>query len=104
MDAGYLYARNVQNRMLIGGGRHLGLEREEELVKALTSVLNTLFPETDGTPFEYKWTGLLGVGTTRNPIVKSVRPGCVIAVRMGGMGVAIGMQLGQECINLLLAE
>lgn len=104
MDAGYLYARNVQNRMLIGGGRHLGLEREEELVKALTSVLNTLFPETDGTPFEYKWTGLLGVGTTRNPIVKSVHPGCVIAVRMGGMGVAIGMQLGQECINLLLAE
>ena len=104
MDAGYLYARNIHNRMLIGGGRHWRLESEDEVIEALQSLLRRIFPFVKSTPIEYRWTGILGVGNTRKPIVKKIHSGCVAAVRMGGMGVAIGMQIGKESIDLLLSE
>jgi glycine/D-amino acid oxidase-like deaminating enzyme len=104
MDAGYLYARNIHNRMLIGGGRHWKLESEDEVIEALHSLLRCIFPFTKSAPIEYQWTGILGVGNTRSPIIKRIHPGCVAAVRMGGMGIAIGMQLGKESTDLLLSE
>tara|TARA_B100001093_G_scaffold77370_1_gene68390 strand:+ start:2576 stop:3712 length:1137 start_codon:yes stop_codon:yes gene_type:complete len=104
MDAGYLYARNIHNRMLIGGGRHWGLDSEEEIIQALNATMCSIFPCAQSAEIEYQWTGILGVGMTRKPIVKRIRPGCVAAVRMGGMGVAIGMQLAKESVDLLIAE
>jgi glycine/D-amino acid oxidase-like deaminating enzyme len=104
MDAGHLYARNIQNRMLIGGGRHWNLKNDIELEQKLKTILNEAFPETLMASIEYKWTGVLGIGSTRMPIVSKLYARSVAAVKMGGMGVAIGMQLGKESIELLLSD
>jgi len=94
MDAGYLYARPVGDRMLIGGGRHWGHD-DASTAQQLLVVLNTLWPATTGIGISHRWTGLLGVGENRSPIVQEVFPHIVAAVRMGGMGVAIGMEVGR---------
>ena len=104
MDEGHLYARNIQNRMLIGGGRHWNLKNNIELEKKLKALLNEAFPETLMANIEYHWTGILGIGATRMPIVSRLHARGVAAVKLGGMGVAMGMQLGKESIELLLSD
>jgi hypothetical protein len=41
----------------------------------------------------------MGVGTEKKPIIKKISPNIVCAVRMGGMGVAIGSLVGKLAID-----
>lgn len=100
MDAGYIYARPIEDRMLIGGGRHWGLD-EGSTVRQLEALMHSLWPQTRDAGVAYRWSGKLGVGEHRSPIVATVAPGVVAAVRMGGMGVAIGMEVGRLAIEKL---
>jgi glycine/D-amino acid oxidase-like deaminating enzyme len=50
---------------------------------------------------EMRWAGTLGLGKTRLPIVQKIEPGVYCAVRMGGMGVAIGSLIGKQAAELL---
>lgn len=101
---GYYYFRNIDNRLLFGGGRNLDFKGETttELVlntkiqKHLDVLLKTMIlPKT---PFEvdYRWSGIMGVGSEKKPIIEFVSPNVLAAVRMGGMGVAIGSIVGQQ--------
>lgn len=109
LDRGYYYFRNVDNRILFGGGRNLDFKAEEttelaqtELVQnKLESILKTvILPET---PFEidYRWSGIMGVGTQKNTIVKSLSNHVYCGVKLGGMGVAIGSLIGKELAQLI---
>lgn len=99
LEAGYVYARHLPDgRLLIGGGRHWQLDASGTADR-LRSLLTDLWPDAGATAFE--WTGTLGVGAVREPIVEAVGPGVVAAVRLGGMGVAIGAGLGREAADLL---
>ncbi len=94
IDAGYIYARPIENRILMGGGRHWGLD-EAETRKRLKSMMIKLWPATEAVPIAYQWSGQLGVGKNRSPIVQWCGPNTLAAVRMGGMGIAIGMEVGR---------
>jgi len=48
------------------------------------------------------WSGILGVGTQKKPIIKKTHDRLVVAVRMGGMGVAIGSSVGVSAIDKLV--
>ena len=50
---------------------------------------------------DYKWAGIMGVGTEKKPIIELLHPNLGIAVRMGGMGVAIGNLAGEELADML---
>ena len=50
----------------------------------------------------HRWTGWLGVGPDRRPLIGESRPGLHHAVRMGGMGVAIGTRVGRELAESML--
>ena len=103
LEAGYVYARSIGNRMLIGGGRHWNLP-PEETEKKLQDWLHSLWPRTQQAGIAYRWVGFLGIGSTRQPVVRKIAPGAVAAVRMGGMGVAIGMQIGKHAAELLSSD
>ncbi len=101
LEAGYVYARHLpEGRLLIGGGRHWGLD-EAGTEARLREWLVRLWPGAAGVPVEYAWTGVLGVGAVREPWLEAVGPGTVAAVRLGGMGVAIGAGLGGKAAELL---
>lgn len=100
-EAGYVYARHLpEGRLLIGGGRHWGLGPEATEARLL-EWLHGMWPASRKVSVAYAWTGWLGVGDVREPLLREVHPGCIAAVRLGGMGVAIGTGLGWEAAELL---
>jgi gamma-glutamylputrescine oxidase len=109
-NEGYYYFRNIDNRVLFGGGRNLDFAAEEtcnfgetELVKkTLTAYLNNMILPNQHVVIDYWWSGIMGFGEDISPIVKQVEPNVFCAVRCNGMGVAMGSLVGMEVANLAL--
>lgn len=109
LDKGYYYFRNVNNRILFGGGRNLDFQTEETTEFGLTHVIQeklesllrtVILPETD-VEIVQRWSGIMGVGSQKRALVKQVSNRVFCGVRMGGMGVAIGSIVGRELADLL---
>jgi len=107
---GYYYFRNIDDRVLFGGGRNLDFKTEETTELGLTKVIqdslelilkNQILPTTKY-KIEHRWSGIMGVGSEKKPIIKHVSPNVVCAVRMGGMGVAIGSLVGEMAVSEML--
>lgn len=111
-DAGYYYFRNIGDRVLLGGGRNLDFEGErtyemntsEHIQNRLEELLSENILPDKKYSIEHRWSGIMGVGSTRNPIIRTVDENLFCAVRMGGMGVAIGSLAGKEVANLVLTS
>ena len=109
-DRGYFYFRNIDGRILLGGGRNLDLEQEKttdfganELIRnALTDLLHTVICPGQEVSIDSWWTGILGLGPVKKPIIERLSPRLAVAVRLSGMGVAIGTLVGQEGAELML--
>lgn len=111
-DEGYYYFRNVGNRILFGGGRNLAFNDENTSEFGLTQLIqNTLekllkemiLPKT-GFLVDQRWSGIMGLGKHKNPIIKKVNENIYCCVRMGGMGIALGAKVGEESADLILSE
>lgn len=108
MEAGYYYFRNVGERILFGGGRNLDPEGESTTEFGQTEViqnrLERLLKEVilPGREFriEQRWSGIMGVGPQKRPILKKLSGNVACGVRLGGMGVAIGSHTGTELARL----
>lgn len=109
LDKGYYYFRNIGNRILFGGGRNLDFKAENtfelnqtELIQhALEELLKQkIIPNHDFT-IDYRWSGTMGVGIEKGPIIEKINPNTAIGVRLGGMGVAIGSLTGEKLAFLL---
>ncbi len=107
-EQGYYYFRNVGDRVLFGGGRNLAFKEENTAEFGLTSTIqnkldellkHVILPYKKGVKVELRWAGVMGVGDTKTTIVKQLDENIYCAVRMGGMGVAIGSLIGKEAVE-----
>ena len=111
-DSGYFYFRNVGKRILLGGGRHLAKATEQtdefgtsqQIKTALQNLLKEVILPNHKTEIDMWWSGILGVGEQKKPIIKFISPNVMVAVRLGGMGVAIGSLVGEEAASLLMQK
>lgn len=109
-NEGYYYFRNIDGRVLFGGGRNIDFKQEETWDFGHTgAVKNQLIQYMDeiilaGRPYEidYWWSGIMGFGEDISPIIKEVQPNIYCAVRCNGMGVAMGSLVGEEVAELAL--
>ncbi len=109
-DEGYYYFRNIGNRILFGGGRNLDFKTEETTAFGLTALVQNRLDELlknmilPGIKYkiDMRWSGIMGVGPEKNSIVKATSKNVFCAVRMGGMGVAIGSLVGEEVAELVI--
>ncbi len=109
-DRGYFYFRNIDGRILLGGGRHLAREAENtdqfgtnELIRtALTHLLHTVICPGQPVAIDSWWTGILGLGPVKKPIIELVSPHVAVSIRLSGMGVAIGTLVGREGAELVM--
>lgn len=109
-DKGYYYFRNINNRLLLGGGRNLDFKSEETTAFGITdniqNALENLLKEVilPDTHFEidYRWSGIMAFGNRLEPIIAETSPSIFCAVRCNGMGVAMGSQTGEDVAELVL--
>ena len=108
LDKGYYYFRNIDNRILFGGGRNLDFKTEETIDFGTTKMIQnkleellrtTILPHQDF-EVEHSWSGIMGVGEQKKTIVKPLGNHVFCGVRLGGMGVAIGSMVGRELAEL----
>ena len=109
LDEGYYYFRNIDNRILLGGGRNLDFKGEKttefNTTELVQNKLEQLLKEVilSNQPFEitHRWSGIMGVGGQKKAVVKQVSNNVYCGVRLGGMGVAIGSLIGKELVELV---
>jgi glycine/D-amino acid oxidase-like deaminating enzyme len=109
-DKGYYYFRNIDNRVLFGGGRNKDFAGEEtmefdmneiiqhDLLQKLQQIIlpNHTFKVADW------WAGIMAFGNTKFPILERKSHRIFMGVRMGGMGVAIGSEIGEKLAEMML--
>ena len=106
---GYYYFRNIKNRLLFGGGRNINFKKEETTEIGLNSkiqnhleyLLKTMILPNTAFEIEHRWSGIMGVGNEKKPIIKPITNNVIAAVRMGGMGIAIGSKVGEIVAKIL---
>lgn len=111
MDKGYVYFREVDGRLLLGGARNKDFEVEKSTyfevnpkIKSHLEMLasSVIFPGKS-ISWDTEWTGIMAFGKIKSPLIQQVGDKTVAAVRLGGMGVAIGWQVGKE-LSVLLSK
>ncbi len=108
-DEGFYYFRNYENRVIFGGGRNLDMEGEttttfgvpEVILDKLKQDLSELILPDTPHEIDMVWSGIMGFGATKQPILKQQSSRVFLGVRLGGMGVAIGSILGKELAQLM---
>ncbi len=107
-DKGYYYFREIDGRVLLGGGRNLDFDGETTTDVSITERIqidleeklhNIIIP---GTNFliAQRWSGIMAFGQSKQPIVKQFSSRVYGAFRMGGMGVALGSGVAKQLVGL----
>jgi glycine/D-amino acid oxidase-like deaminating enzyme len=109
-DSGYYYFRNLGNRILLGGARNKAFAAEttteltitDTIQHELDNFLQTYLLPDQQYQITDRWSGIMGMGNEKLPIVKEVSPQVFCAVRMSGMGVALAPVIGEQMAELLI--
>jgi glycine/D-amino acid oxidase-like deaminating enzyme len=112
LDKGYVYFRELDGRLLLGGARNMDKGEENSTNFSVNPkikfhlqqlVKNVIFPGKEF-KWETEWTGIMAFGNKKSPLIQQVGKKAAAAVRLGGMGVAIGWQVGKELASLLSSD
>lgn len=109
---GYFYFRNIDDRILIGGGRNLFFEQEqstemgntENILSSLKTLLSDKICPDQPIEIDYAWSGIMAFGDQLQPIIEKIAEGVFVAVRCNGMGIAMGSKTGESLAKLALAD
>lgn len=108
-DKGYYYFREIDGRVLLGGGRNLDFETETTTEIELNHQIQTdlqqqlhkvILPDTH---FEIaqQWAGIMAFGATKQPIIQAFSDRVFGAFRMSGMGVALASNAAMQLADMV---
>jgi len=110
-DEGFYYFRNLSNnRVLLGGARNKALDSEQSSELITTDIVQeelerflkeVILPKQKYT-IEHRWSGIMGMGSDKFPIIKRLEKNVYCAVRMSGMGVALSPVVGDIVARQML--
>ncbi|MCU0445008.1 MAG: FAD-binding oxidoreductase [Microscillaceae bacterium] len=109
-DEGFYYFRNIENRVLFGGGRNLAFAQETTTEFATTDLimndlqqkLQEIILPNQSFEIDQTWAGIMAFTPNHEPIVRLHSPQVALGVALNGMGVAIGSLVGAEVAELLV--
>lgn len=111
-DKGYNYFRELDGRVLFGGGRNLDFDTErttefdfnDKIRQDLIEKLQTIILPDVRFKIEDWWTGIMAFGESKFPLVLRQSERIFLGVRMGGMGIAIGSEIGDQLAEMVIAQ
>ena len=109
-EKGYYYFREVDGRILLGGGRNLDFEGESttsfeltnNIQEALEEKLREIIIPDVAFNIEQRWSGIMAFGKSKFPIIKQLSEDVYGGFRLGGMGVALGSKVAKELARLIM--
>ncbi|MEM7109651.1 MAG: FAD-dependent oxidoreductase [Bacteroidota bacterium] len=112
IDQGYYYFRDFENRVIFGGGRNEFIDEEntttfevnQRILEILKSKLNEIILPDSKYSIDMIWTGIMAFGATKKPILRRHSENILVGARLGGMGVAIGSELGYKLAAMALSD
>ena len=108
-NEGFYYFRNIRNRILLGGGRSVDFKTEKTTSfginqKIKSQLINDLhkfiLPKQELT-LDMEWSGIMAFGQNKMPVIKKHKKNIALGLKLSGMGVAIGSQVGKKLAILL---
>lgn len=111
-NKGYVYFRNLGKRLLIGGARDVDKNKETSFKQEVNPkikqwLIEFVYQRLDidtNWKIDTEWTGTMGFGATKSPDLRRTDAGLYLAAGLGGMGVAIGMDVAKRAVELLESE
>lgn len=108
-DKGYIYFRNIGNRLLIGGARNIDKEAEQtdhfgtnsKIKDHLINFVTDNLKLSPNWQIKHQWSGIMGFTPSKTPLVKRVDESRYVAVGLSGMGIAIGMDVGRNAAEMI---
>lgn len=108
-DEGFIYFRNVENRVLLGGMRNMDIETENTsefsennfLTQKLHTYLREIILPDQDFEITHRWSGIMAMGGEKSYILKELKENVYCAVRLSGMGVALAPQIAEEVAEFI---
>ncbi len=110
-DEGYWYFRNVGNQLLLGGGRNIDPMKErtdvrepsETIQRALLNMAHSIILPGKAFAVQSTWAGTMAFGeqNEKAPLIRALSNRVILAVRLGGMGVALAPTVAKKTVELL---
>jgi len=109
IDRGFFYFRNVGERVLLGGARHLFMADEATTELALTgpvqgaleNLLQDIILPGRRPRIAQRWSGIMGFTRDKQPVVRPVSQRVAIGFGCNGMGVALSADIAERTARLL---
>ena len=107
-DEGFYYFRDLGGAVLLGGARNLNIEGEttaeegttEQIQNALENLLREIILPGKEFRIAKRWSGIMAMGaTSKAPLIERIGERTTVAVRLGGMGVAIGIEVAKQTVR-----
>ena len=106
-DEGFVYFRNIDDRLLLGGGRNIGAEEEttdefgvnERIKEYLVHFANQVLKLPGSWQIDVEWSGIMGMSENKEPVIEEIESGVWTAAGLSGMGIAIGMQVAKDLLQ-----
>ncbi len=117
MNKGYVYFRNVGNRVLLGGARNLAIAEEtttemnvtqtiqnylEDLLYSI--ILPQFSKERSQSIVDMRWAGIMAFSPDKKPFVHQVKPHLWSAFTCNGMGVALAASVANRVVAEMSTE
>jgi glycine/D-amino acid oxidase-like deaminating enzyme len=112
LDQGFVYFRNVGNRVLLGGARNRAFEAERTTVMETTPEIQAhlegilrevILPGVD-VEIDRRWAGVMAFTPDHQPFVREVGRGLWAAMTCNGMGVALAAGIAAEVASVVLQD
>ncbi len=111
-DKGFYYFRNLEDRVLLGGARNLAIEEEtttemditDRIQHELERFLREVVLPGRFYTIEQRWSGIMGMGNEKMPIIRAVNDQVFCAVGMSGMGLALAPVVGEKIAALMTGK
>jgi gamma-glutamylputrescine oxidase len=108
-EEGFYYFRDLGDRVLLGGARNkaFAAEQTDEMVvtdmiqEELERFLREVILPGRNYHIEHRWSGIMGMGGEKMPIIRAINDHVFCAVRMSGMGVALAPMIGEKIAALM---
>jgi glycine/D-amino acid oxidase-like deaminating enzyme len=108
-DDGFYYFRNVDNRILFGGGRNIDfnsettneLELNQKIQADLIQKLKEIILPNTSFEIDIQWSGIMAFSDTKLAVINQISENIIYAMNCNGMGVSLSPMTAKEVISLV---